>query len=391
MAIDDKTLEEIVAKSDSLKEWSQQFKHKRYLFKKLKDIDPDFFVGFRGLRGIGKTVLLLQLANEFENSVYFSADASYLAAHTLVEIVTGLNRKGAKVIFIDEIHSRPKWAAEIKTIYDEHSCRVFFSGSSSLSLKNTGADLSRRTILHELNPVSFREYLNIRKGFDIPKHDLDEILEKGDKLSFKYRKAHDFLVEYMEFGGAMYSGEGFREALDNSIKKIILNDISALRNVNVKYESDAHKLLYFMANAGPFEASYSTLSAKLGLSKTLLIRMLHDLESTGIIRMVFPCKSKKKDIKKEPKVFFPPPFRIFFAEKADKGALREDFFVNHAKTLCYLKGERGEKTSDFSVEGKIIEVGGTSKSFGQNPDFVAADGTLWEKNKIPLYLFGFLY
>lgn len=62
-----------------------------------------------------------------------------------------------------------------------------------------------------------------------------------------------------------------------------------------------------------------------------------------------------------------------------------------ANPVCYWKGGRGEKTADFSVGGKIIEVSGSGKSFVQNPDFIAVDGPLWEKGKIPLYLFGFTY
>ncbi len=389
--MDEGNIEGVFSKSDSLKRWAEKFEHKRYLFEKLRATSRDFFVGVRGLRGIGKTVLLLQLAHEFENSVYFSADSSYLAPHPLTEIIGDLQKKGAKNIFIDEIHTRPNWAAEIKTVYDEHACRVFFSGSSSLSLKNSGADLSRRAILHELRPVSFREYLNIRKGFDIEVKPLQDILSKADKFSFEYRGVQEFFGEYLKFGGVMYSGEGFRDALDNAIQKIIISDLAALRNVNIKYESDAYKLLYFMANSGPFEASYSTLSNKLGLSKTFIIRLVQDLGSTGMIKTIFPCKPDKKDVKKEPKIFFAPPFRWFFAEKPDIGALREDFFVAHTNPQSYFKGERGEKTADFSVSGKIIEVGGKNKSFIQNPDFIAADTTLWEKGKIPLYLFGFTY
>jgi len=65
--------------------------------------------------------------------------------------------------------------------------------------------------------------------------------------------------------------------------------------------------------------------------------------------------------------------------------------VNHVPVSCYLKTERGEKTPDFIVNGKTIEVGGASKSFMQNSDYIAVDSALWEENRIPLFLFGFLY
>lgn len=40
---------------------------------------------------------------------------------------------------------------------------------------------------------------------------------------------------------------------------------------------------------------------------------------------------------------------------------------------------------------EIIEVGGDSKRAYQNPDYIAADRLSTENNKIPLFLFGFLY
>lgn len=55
-------------------------------------------------------------------------------------------------------------------------------------------------------------------------------------------------------------------------------------------------------------------------------------------------------------------------------------------------GDKG----DFLVDGKyIFEVGGESKSFGQIKDiqnsYLVIDTDTENKNKIPLWLFGFLY
>jgi len=99
-------------------------------------------------------------------------------------------------------------------------------------------------------------------------------------------------------------------------------------------------------------------------------------------------------VKKEPNAYLTIPLRKFFAKQGveiNKGALREEFFVNHMRKLCYLKGKRGEKTPDFKVNDIIIEIGGEGKTKYQKPDYIAVDGLSTVSNKIPLFLFGFVY
>ena len=109
---------------------------------------------------------------------------------------------------------------------------------------------------------------------------------------------------------------------------------------------------------------------------------------------IFPCKKKGLDVKKEPKIYLTIPLRAFFLKQSmetDKGAGREEFFVNHVKDLCYLKGKRGEKTPDFRFKNTVVEVGGESKSKYQNPDIIAVDSLSTNDIKVPLFLFGFIY
>ena len=384
-------VEKLLVTSESLKEWVGQFTHRRYLFEEIEKTGSDFYVGVRGIRGIGKTVLFLQLAKNMADSAYFSADSSYLTPYPIYEIANTLRKRGIKTIFIDEIHTRPEWEKDIKTLYDEHELRIFFSGSSSLSLKKSSADLSRRAVIYELKPASFREYLNIRKGTDIPPYAFDTVLTNGREISLRHIKVAEHIEEYLRFGGVLYSGEGFDKALENSIEKTITTDLAALRDINIKYESDAFRLLYHMAVSKPFEAGFSSIAQKLGVSKTFAIRLVNDLSSAGLLKIVYPCRGKRQNVLKEPKIYLPVPFRMFFTPNPEKGSMREEFFVNHVPVSCYLKTERGEKTADFIVDNKVIEVGGEAKSFKQKPDFIAVDSALWETKKIPLFLFGFAY
>ena len=79
----------------------------------------------------------------------------------------------------------------------------------------------------------------------------------------------------------------------------------------------------------------------------------------------------------------------------DVGAVRETFFANQMRAAGHevVSPEHG----DFVIDGKwLFEIGGRGKGFSQikdKPDsYVVNDGVeLGIGNKIPLWMFGFLY
>jgi len=337
---------------------------------------------------------MLQLSSEIKESVYFSADSTPIKPFKIYEVSKKLIQRGYKNIFIDEIHRKNEWDVDIKTLYDEHEVRIFFSGSSALDITKTSADLSRRVVLKELKPVSFREFLNIRKNYNIPSISFEEIIKNRNTLAKKYSEIYTHFSEYIIYGGVLYPKNGFFEALENTIRKIVLQDLSALRDINVKYETDVYKFLYIIARSPPYQTNYSAISKELEISKTFAIRIVKDLEETGIIITSFPCRKKGIDVKKEPKIYLSIPLREFFLKQGveiNKGATREEFFINHVRNVCYIKGERGEKTPDFRFKDVTIEIGGKSKTKYQKPDYIAVDGLSTEGDKIPLFLFGLIY
>jgi len=77
------------------------------------------------------------------------------------------------------------------------------------------------------------------------------------------------------------------------------------------------------------------------------------------------------------------------------GTIRETFFLNQLRSAGHRVSYPPQ--GDFLVDGHdLFEIGGAGKKFGQIKDvpdsFVAADGMeTGVGNKIPLWLFGFLY
>ena len=80
--------------------------------------------------------------------------------------------------------------------------------------------------------------------------------------------------------------------------------------------------------------------------------------------------------------------------QVEVGTQRETFFVNQ---LAYKHQVEYGKQADFLIDRKFtVEVGGQSKDgkqiAGAQDAFIAADGIEYAfGNKLPLWLFGFLY
>jgi len=134
---------------------------KRYLYEKI-DFDAKL-IGILGQRGVGKTTLIRQIAQNYElpieKMLYVSADN---IVEKLSEIAIKFSALGGKLLIIDEIHKANNFALELKTIYDFVDIKVIFSGSSALNIEHSKVDLSRRALFYELGSLSFREFVSIK-------------------------------------------------------------------------------------------------------------------------------------------------------------------------------------------------------------------------------------
>ena len=136
---------------------------KRSLYNDL-DINKNKIIWVIGLRWIWKTTLLLQIAKNRKNSVYFSMDSSFIVWKSIFSLVEELHKKyWMKNFFIDEIHKYKFWEQDLKTIYDFLSdINIIFSWSLSIDLIKWNYDLSRRWKLFKLEKFSFSEYLKFK-------------------------------------------------------------------------------------------------------------------------------------------------------------------------------------------------------------------------------------
>ncbi len=135
-----------------------RYEKPRSLLAELLETEGRHFIGIAGPRGVGKTVLLRQFAQNNENAFYLSADT--WRDGDLFELAKQLKTDlGFSHLLIDEIHYCRGYDEMLKKIYDFLDIRVIFTSSVSLSIYHSSYDLSRRVLLRRLFPFSFREYI----------------------------------------------------------------------------------------------------------------------------------------------------------------------------------------------------------------------------------------
>src|SRR5690606_19817752 len=166
-------------------------------------------IGIKGLRGVGKTTLLLQyLRYKWKNpetSLYITADHPYFYQNSLFETAGEWERSGGALLLIDEIHKYANWSRELKLIYDGFPrLKIIFTSSSALDLYRGESDLSRRLISLILPGLSFREYLSFHDIIDYPVVSLADILQSHGEISREITSTIKILPHFKNYISSGY-------------------------------------------------------------------------------------------------------------------------------------------------------------------------------------------
>ena len=150
-----------------------------------------------------------------------------------------------------------------------------------------------------------------------------------------------------------------------------------------------------MCESEPFEVNYTKIAQMAEISRVKLYDYIAYLADAELILLINQATKGLKKINKPAKVYLNNPNLIFaYCQSQKIGTVRESFFANQVSAIYDIKVS---SQGDFLVDNKyIFEVGGKNKGFKQIKDMpnsyvVADDIEIGSGNKIPLWLFGFLY
>ena len=364
-------------------------------------------IGIKGARGVGKTTLLLQYIKKNlpidKATLYVSLDSIWFTENTLSALADQFVKQGGNYLFLDEVHKYPNWSQELKNIYDDYpELKIVFTASSLLEILNARADLSRRAVVYTMQGLSYREYVNLNLGLQLPKYTLSEILDQHVSIASEINKKIkplQYFNDYLHHGYYPFFQEVpelYFYRIEEVLNLILEIELPLLRKVEVAYIAKLRQLLQIISQSVPFVPNVSKLSERIGVNRNTLVSYLYFLEEAHITRNLYKDAKGITQLQKPNKIYLENT-NLQYAlspDQANIGTIRETFFLNQVSVhhkLEYID------ESDFLVDHQyIFEIGGKSKNHKQiknlKQSYLALDDLEYGMaNKIPLWLFGFLY
>lgn len=376
----------------------------RYLYDNIAWTDR--LIMIKGARGVGKTTMMKQRCKENgDRGVYASLDQLFFNEHTIVDLADYHYKHGGTHLYLDEVHlyPRPNWEQELKNIYDSYpAMHIVFTGSSLLQLNSKVADLSRRVAVYDLRGLSFREYLNFKGDYGLKPVSLNDILDNHRRLASGIAADIRVIGEFEKYLAKGYypffmdsSEITYAQRVERLVLSVIDIDIPAITSIEYETQLKLKKLLVVLAEQVPFVPNMTTLSRDVEVTRNQLMKFFTLLNDGAILRILMDATTQPKRASKPEKILFDNPSvmqALGIISKA--GTVRESFVASMLSSVGHLFSA---KEGDFLLDRTyLFEVGGKGKGFSQIADkpnsYVIADNIeSGMGNKIPMWLFGFLY
>lgn len=359
-----------------------------------------------GSRGVGKTTLILQYIKEkfgtSTKALYISMDDMALANYTLFDLAKKHLQNGGTHLFVDEIHKYQNWSQELKNIRDKiKDLKVVATGSSILDIQQGNADLSRRSVVYTLHGLSFREYVNIELKLQLPLVSIEDIVTKHEEIVpelLTQFKPLEHFTSYLKYGYFPFYLEGtknYHHKLGNVLNVVLEQDMALIEGVDLSKIPKIRKLIYLLSTQVPYQPNITKLAEALETDRITLLSYLNSLQKASVLTLARLKGKFYTQLTKPDKIYLQNTNLLYLSQsQVNIGTLRETFFANQ---VGLKHGLNLAPKGDFVVNDcYTFEVGGASKNFkqiaGLEDSYLAVDEMpLGINNRIPLWLFGFMY
>src|SRR5690606_33019616 len=118
--------------------------------------------------------------------------------------------------------------------------KIVFTGSSIIDIARQEGDLSRRALLYELKGMSYREYLNLRHGYNFGVIRLDTLMSPDIELRTLFPADFRPLAQfqaYLQYGYYPFSEAdipGYYIRLRQLVRTIVEYDMAELKGFDIR-------------------------------------------------------------------------------------------------------------------------------------------------------------
>lgn len=364
----------------------------------------DRMIGIKGSRGVGKTTFLLQYAKENfdtrnKDCLYINMNNFYFQGRGICDFAGEFYRRGGRVLLIDQVFKQPDWSQELRRCYDFYpNLKIVFTGSSVMRLKYDYPELHGIVKSYNLRGFSFREYINLVTGNDFVPYSLEDILQNHSHLVkgvLSKISPGKYLTDYLHHGYYPFflENRNFEENLLKTMNMMTEVDILLIKQIELKYLTKIKKLLYLLAVAGIKAPNISQLAHDIETSRATVMNYIEYLSEARLLNIIYPVGQKFP--KKPAKVMMHNPNLTYaiYPNNMTEQDVMETFFVNTIwKNHQVSQGAKpGQYIIDNKLKFRVCDANNLKTRYNNDCYYARYNTEVGSDNRIPLWLFGFLY
>ena len=364
----------------------------------------DRMIGIKGSRGVGKTTFLLQYAKEnFDtrnrDCLYINMNNFYFQGRGICDFAGEFYRRGGRVLLIDQVFKQPDWSQELRRCYDFYpNLKIVFTGSSVMRLKYDYRELHGIVKSYNLRGFSFREYINLVTGNNFVPYSLEDILQYHSHLVkdvLSKISPGKYLTDYLHHGYYPFflENRNFEENLLKTMNMMTEVDILLIKQIELKYLTKIKKLLYLLAVAGIKAPNISQLAHDIETSRATVMNYIEYLSEARLLNIIYQVGQKFP--KKPAKVMMHNPNLTYaiYPNNMTEQDVMETFFVNTIwKNHQVSQGAKpGQYIIDNKLKFRVCDANNLKTRYNNDCYYARYNTEVGSDNRIPLWLFGFLY
>jgi len=380
------------------------FRHKRYLYEKI-DWNRKLVI-IKGAQGVGKSTLVLQYVKsnfkQLDKVIYISLDNIYFSANKLVSFVEKFYENGGTHIIIDEIHKYPEWESETENVLKKFgSLHIVLVGNSVINYEKI-SDISDNFGIYELTGLSLREYIMFTTDINLPSYSFLNIIENHVEISQTITLETDplaYFPAYLRNGYYPFFMEDrikFFEKLSEVVEEFIVSDLIFTKGLDYKNIPKIKHLLYYFATNPAVKPNILKISEMIGTTRGTALQYIDYLSQGRIINTIKSIDAEVSTLAKPEQVYLNNTnlYRILFPNFSDKCIVNKTLIYNQISNLYDVSTS---DVSDFLIAGEYeLSIGNdklqTEIDFKNKKKIFAVENIeIGSKNKIPLWMFGFMY
>lgn len=364
----------------------------------------DQLIGIKGTRGVGKTTFLLQYAKEKfgandRKCLYINMNNFYFQEKGISDFAGEFYRNGGRVLLIDQVFKQPNWSSDLRRCYDNYpELKIVFTGSSVMRLKEENPELNGIVKSYNLRGFSFREFLNYMSGNSFSSYSLNDIIENHEQIATQILtkiNPLEYFQDYIHHGYYPFflENRNYSENLLKTMNMMTEVDILLIKQIELKYLTKIKTLFYLLALEGPKSPNISNLAKEINTSRATVMNYIKYLSDSRLINIIysvgqdFPKKPAKVIMNNSNLIYAIYPIHI------EQQEVMETFFVNAllSKHTINEGNKCGYYIIDRNRRFRVCDAENTKMRLNNETIYVRYNMKVGKDNKIPLWLFGFLY